>query len=228
MLRCAGVLSFYNNHLCCFCFTYFVCRFFVGKDCSTFSCFCCVTFHTFSSSTLPRIDSCLEHAPSLNILKDEILLKMPNVDEDIVDCRSRRKSSKRMHFSGNKNICFLFEFQLTAETQSKSYNLFSSFLNMFGCLGPLFQLRWAHRLHLIQFSQQKNFGTTEKRFEVWSNIQDSISSVVLLFSPSCRAHVNQCTDALTCTDQIKKKKNQTYSFSSKLFRKLLKDTWNKK
>lgn len=109
-LRCAGVLSFYNNHLCCFCFTYFVCRFSVGKDCSIFSCFCCVTFHTFSSSDLPRIDSCLEHAPSLNILKDEILLKMPNVDEDMVDCRSRRKSSKRMHFSGNKNICFLFGF----------------------------------------------------------------------------------------------------------------------
>lgn len=72
----------------------------------------------------------------------------------------------------------------------------------------LFQLRWAHRLHLIQFAQQKNFGTTEKWFEVWSNTQDSISSVVLLFSPSCRAHVNQCTDALTCTDQTRKKKNQ--------------------
>lgn len=67
MLRCAGVLSLYNKHLCCFCFTFFVCRFSVGKDCSIFTCFRCTTFHTFSSSTLPRIVSCLEHAPSLNV-----------------------------------------------------------------------------------------------------------------------------------------------------------------
>lgn len=59
---------------------------------------------------------------------------------------------------------FLFEFQLKTQTQSECSTIFGLILNVFSAMfGSLFQLRWAHRLHLILFSQQKNSKATEKK-----------------------------------------------------------------